>query len=105
MATSSQTQLSAAIALTQLLREHPELPETGWTIGSIYGELRGHVHEGGMAALSVYAEVLGGSIRADQTTYERQGQQVRAHRLSAVWRDVAVEIAVVLPVAAQAVAA
>lgn len=105
MNSSSQTQISAATALVQLLTEHPELPEAGWSIGTIYSELHGHVHGAGMEALAAYAEVIGGTVRADSTTYFLQQQEVRAHRLDTVWRDVPVQIVVALPVAAQAVAA
>jgi hypothetical protein len=102
---SSQTrsgQISAVTALVQLLQEHPELPEAGWSIGSIIPVLHGHVHEGGMAALAAYAEVLGGSVRACENTYELCGQEMRGHTLYTVWRDVSVEVAVGLPVAAEA---
>jgi hypothetical protein len=98
-------QHGAAVALVQLLEDHPELPPAGWSIGSVYSELHGHVHGGGMAELSAYAEVLGGSVRADEVTYELQGQRVRAHRLDSVWRDVPVQIVVTLPVGVEAVAA
>lgn len=104
MASSSQTQLSAALALSQLLQEHPELPEASWSIGSIIPDLHGSVY-GGMAPLVAYAEVLGGSVRAAQETFTLRGQQVRRHVLSAVWRDVRVEVAVVLPVSVAQVAA
>jgi hypothetical protein len=103
--TNPNPQHSAAVALVQLLSEHPELPQASWSIGSIYAELHGHVHDGGMAELAAYAEVIGGSVRADENTYDLQGREMRAHRLTAVWRDVRVQIVVALPVAAQAVAA
>lgn len=102
MSTNS-TQLSAATALAQLLQEHPELPEAGWSIGTIVPDLRGSLY-GGMASLSAYAEVLGGSVRAAKETFELRGQRVRRHVLKTVWRDVPVEVAVVLPVAAQVAA-
>lgn len=102
---NNSTQISAATALVQLLQEHPELPEAGWSIGSIYSELHGHVHGAGMEALDAYAEVLGGSVHADEHTYEIPGQRVRAHRLNAVWRDVPVQVVVALPVAVEQVAA
>ncbi|CAL9501550.1 hypothetical protein [Streptomyces sp. enrichment culture] len=92
------TQRSAAIALVQLLMEHPTLPVAAWSIDSIIPTLHGHLHEGGMEALAAYADVLGGSIRAGHE-YPYQGQRLRSHRLSTVWRDVRVEIAVALPVA------
>lgn len=98
MASSSQTQISAATALVQLLKEHPELPEAAWSIGSIIPDLHGSVY-GGMASLSAYAEVLGGSVRAAVDTFELRGERMRRHVLKAVWRDVPVEVAVVLPAA------
>lgn len=101
MATSSQNQISAATALVQLLKEHPDLPEAGWSIGSIIPDLHGHLY-GGMEDLTAYAAVLGGSVRAAEQTYELRGQRVRRHVLKTVWRDVPVEIAVALPVAAVA---
>lgn len=103
--TSNSTQLSAATALVQLLQENPELPSAAWSIGSIIPELHGHVHGGGMAELAAYAAVVGGGVRADSITYSLQEQEVRAHRLNAVWRDVPIEVVVALPVAAAAVAA
>ena len=95
---SNSTQLSAATALVQLLQEHPELPEAGWSIGSIIQDLHGSLY-GGMESLSAYAEVLGGSVRAAADTFELRGQRVRRHVLKSVWRDVPVEVAVVLPAA------
>ena len=95
------TQISAATALVQLVTEHPELPVAGWTIGSIIPDLSGHLY-GGMAELAAYAEVLGGSIRAADLTYEVRGRRVRRHVLKTVWRDVPVEVAVALPVTTSA---
>lgn len=99
---SNSTQLSAAIALTQLLKEHPDLPEAGWSIGSIIHDLHGSLY-GGMESLAAYAEVLGGSVQAAEETFELRGQRVRRHVLRTVWRDVPVEVGVLLPVAEQAV--
>lgn len=96
----NSTQLSAATALVQLLTEHPELPTAGWSIGSVIHDLSGHLY-GGMPELAAYAEVLGGSVRAADATYVLRGQEVRRHALKTVWRDVPVEVAVTLPVAAE----
>ena len=101
---NNSTQLSAATALVQLLTEHPELPTASWSIGSIIPDLHGSVY-GGVESIAAYAEVLGGSIRAAQETFTLRGKQVRRHVLSTVWRDVPVEVAVVLPVAVAQVAA
>lgn len=101
---TNNTQLSAATALAQLLTEHPDLPTASWSIGSILPDLHGCVYDG-MEALAAYAEVLGGSVRAAQETFTLRGKQVRRHVLCARWRDVPVEVAVVLPVAVAQVAA
>jgi hypothetical protein len=95
---SKSTQLSAATALVQLLQEHPELPEAGWSIGSVIADLHGSLY-GGMESLAAYAEVLGGSVRSAMDTFEVRGQRVRRHVLKTVWRDVPVEVAVLLPAA------
>jgi hypothetical protein len=99
---SNSTQISAATALVQLLAEHPDLPEATWSIGTVIPDLHGHMY-GGMSDLAAYAEVLGGSVRAAENTYELRGQRVRRHTLKTVWRDVPVEVAVALPVAVEAV--
>jgi hypothetical protein len=103
MATSSQTQSSAAIALVQILTDYPELPVAGWYIDTTCPALIGHLHEGGMPALAAYADVLGGSIRAG-SEYVSDGETLRSHKLSAKWRDVLVEVRVSLPVRSLAVA-
>jgi hypothetical protein len=104
MAASSQTQISAATALVQLLTEHPDLPPTEWSLTSVVPELRGFVYGGDMASLGAFADVVGGSVRAENT-YEYRGETVRRHVLKAVWRDVPVVVVVALPVAAGQVAA
>ncbi|MGW1039848.1 hypothetical protein [Streptomyces sp. NPDC002547] len=98
MKSSQNTQVGAAIALTQLLKEHPELPEAGWSIGSVVAELRGFVHTDSMAGLVAYQDVIGGSVRAG-SAYTDRGRVLRRHVLSTVWRDVPVEVVVSLPVA------
>lgn len=100
---SNSTQLSAATALTQLLAEYPDLPEVGWSIGSIVHDLKGHLY-GGMPDLAAYADVLGGTIRAADETFNLRGQRMRRHVLTSVWRDVPVQIGVALPVPVAAVA-
>ncbi|UOB09142.1 hypothetical protein MQE23_08760 [Streptomyces sp. HP-A2021] len=101
---NNSTQLSAATALTQLLMEHPDLPEAGWSIGSVMAELRGFVHTDSLAGLLAYQEVLGGDVHV-ANCYEHLGRTMRRHVLNAVWRDVPVEVVVALPVHAEAVAA
>lgn len=104
MNTSSQAQLSAATALVQLLTEHPELSDAGWSIGSVLPELHGFVHADSLTALTAYQDVLGGDVYA-ANCYEHLGRTMRRHVLNTVWRDVPVEVVVALPVAAEQVAA
>ena len=100
------TQLSAATALVQLLTEHPELSEhMSWSISRVGAQLVGFIHDGGMQVLADCAEFMGGSVRADESTYERGGQRLRTHVLSSTWRDVPVQVLLPLPVAVEQVAA
>ncbi|MEU7399951.1 hypothetical protein [Streptomyces sp. NPDC044948] len=101
MKTNPISQHGAAVALVQLLTEHPKLPTASWAIGSIIHDLTGHLY-GGMSELDAYVEVLGGSVSAAADSYLLRGQKVRRHVLKAVWRDVPVEVAVTLPVAENA---
>ena len=104
--TSNSTQLSAATALVQLLTERPALSEyMTWSISRSGAILCGFIHDGGMQVLADCAEFLGGSVRADNVTYERGGQRMRTHVLASTWRDVPVQILLPLPVAAEQVAA
>lgn len=106
MASSSQTQLSAAAALVQLLTERPDLSESiSWSISRSQPMLVGFIHEGGMPVLADCAGFLGGSIRPDEHTHESGGQLKRTHVLTSTWRDVRVQVLLPLPVAAEQVAA
>lgn len=91
-------QLGAATALVQLLQENPGLPAATWTVGE--HALHGHLHEGGFGALGRFAGVLGGSIRPG-TDFRLDGRALRAHRLFATWRDIPVQVEVILPVVAE----
>ncbi|MGX1483386.1 hypothetical protein RKD45_002462 [Streptomyces griseus] len=93
-----QPQLGAASALVQLLAENPDLPQAAWSID--LGTLHGHIHDGSFVELGRYAGVLGGSIRP-RHDFPLNGRVMRAHYLSSTWRDVPVEVVVVLPVAVQ----
>jgi hypothetical protein len=104
--TSNSSQLSAATALVQLLTEHPELSEhMTWSISRSGPVLCGFIHDGGMPVLADCAEFLGGSIRADDSTYVTGKQEMRTHVLASTWRDVQVQVLLPLPVAAEQVAA
>ncbi|MEV1094738.1 hypothetical protein AB0I87_04525 [Streptomyces sp. NPDC049952] len=93
-----QPQLGAASALVQLLAEYPDLPRASWSID--LGTLHGHIHDASFAELETYAQVLGGSIRP-HGDFVLRGETVRPHYLHSMWRDVPVEVVVVLPVAVQ----
>lgn len=102
---SSQTQISAASALVQLLSEHPVLSDhITWSITRSRATLTGFVHDGGMRVLDECRVFLGGDISAADV-YRRGDERVTPYTLSSTWRDVAVEIQLSLPVAAEAVAA
>lgn len=97
MNTQPNPQHGAAVALAQLLQEHPDLPVAGWSIGTETGSLHGHLHMPcGLGELEQYARVLGGSIRPHRD-YELQGRMMRPHYLTATWRDVTVSVVVALP--------
>jgi hypothetical protein len=94
---SPSPQLAPALALVELLQAHPERPAASWDIQT--GDkpvLHGHIHRGDMDALRAYAEALGGGIRPVRD-YELGGRLVRSHYLTTVWRDVPVELVVVVP--------
>lgn len=102
---TNSTQRSVATALVHLLTEHPELSESiSWTIGRTRPSLFGFAHDGGMEVLAHCASIVGGSIEADGQ-YKHNGHAVQQMALRSVWRDVPVEVSVVLPVQATAVAA
>ncbi|WP_228988632.1 hypothetical protein [Streptomyces sp. DH8] len=95
-------QLGAATALVQLLSEYPTLPRATWYVDGV--ALHGHLHDAGFEELGMYAARLGGSIRP-QDEFELRGEMVRSHYLRTTWRDVPVEIVVLVPVAADAAVA
>lgn len=104
--TSHSTQLSAATALVQLLTEHPELSEhMTWSISRSGPTLGGFIHDGDMSVLADCAKFLGGSIRADDSTYVSGEQEMRTHVLASTWRDVRVQVLLPLPVTSEQVAA
>lgn len=102
---SSQTQRSAAIALVELLGEHPDLADhITWSITRSRPTLTGFVHDGGLRVLDECRVFLGGSISAADA-YRRGDDWLTPYTLSSTWRDVPVEIQLSLPVASEAVAA
>ncbi|MFJ6073639.1 hypothetical protein ACIQFU_22830 [Streptomyces sp. NPDC093065] len=102
MKTNPISQHGAAVALVQLLEEHPELSESvSWSISRTTPSLYGFAHDGGLELLNAVAAIVGGSVVADGP-YERTGQSVCGYSVSSVWRDVRVEVATALPVAESA---
>lgn len=102
---SDSTQISAASALVQLLTEHPELSRfISWSISRSKPRLYGFAHEGGYELLTQCAAIVGGSVEADGE-YKQSGRTMQQFAVRSVWRDVPVEVAVALPVAAEAVKA
>ncbi|MFD1832446.1 hypothetical protein ACFSJS_22765 [Streptomyces desertarenae] len=94
-------QNGAARALVQLTDEFPGLPIVEWHVHSS-GTLHGHLHGGGFEALGAWAGVLGGEIAPVGRDWALDGRRVRTHRLATTWRDVRVEVVVVVPVGAAA---
>lgn len=90
-------QAGAALALVQLLTEHPELPRATWYVGDESGDLHGHLHAE-FDAFTEYVHLLGGSVRAAKNTRLVDGREVRSCWLTAMWRDVPVTVAITLPV-------
>ncbi|WP_329424057.1 hypothetical protein [Streptomyces sp. NBC_01268] len=97
MSTNRTVQLGAAMALVELLKEHPELAAAGWSLDAVTGSLNGFVHEESVTALEAYAEVLGAEVTPG-LSYVFDGRTVSPYRLSTVWRDVPVSMAVTVPV-------
>lgn len=103
MKTNPISQHGAAVALVQLLEEHPELSDSiSWSISRTSPSLFGFAHDGGLDGLRSVAAIVGGDVAPTVGPYEHCGQMVRQYSVSSVWRDVPVEVAVTLPVAESA---
>jgi hypothetical protein len=106
--TSSQTQISAALALTQLLQEFGDLPPLAWRISNREG-LSGELSGGGMfpdpgPVVAAWADALGGAVV--ETPFQFDGEPHVEFVVAMVWRDVRVRICLSCPAsAATAVAA
>ena len=106
MASSSQTQLSAATTLVQLLQEHPDLSDfMSWSILRTRPMLIGYVQDGGAPVLAACVNYIGGTVVKDGEPYENGGRRVQRHVLETTWRDAPVEIVALVPVSSEAVAA
>lgn len=97
-------QLGAALALVQLLTEHPQLPHASWSVTEDSSTLHGHIHQASFTALGQFAGVLGGSVRPGRD-FPIAGEMKRPHTLYSTWRDVPVSVTVVLPAPVVQVAA
>lgn len=88
---SSQTQLSAATALAQLLTEHPELPVLHWTVGAS-GWWSGSKYNDfdARAAMAAFVAVVGGKPFEMRRPAEdgEPGAETFSTILNARWRDV-----------------
>jgi hypothetical protein len=94
MASSSQTQVSAALALTQLLTEHPELPPARWSIardGLLSGTVDVHAEYDIRETLRAYAAFLGGNVHEAHYT-SPDGRPSLSASLYATWRDVQINV-------------
>jgi hypothetical protein len=95
LSTSSQTQtqLSAATALLQLLTEHPELPVLGWTINPTGWWSGAKYDDAGFdarAAMAAFVAVVGGEPHEMRRPADENeaGEERFATVLNARWRDV-----------------
>ena len=101
MAASSQTQISAATALVQLLTEYPDLPTLAWRISdhaslanTLYGS--GPNSEDPRPIVAAWAEALGGEVA--ETPFNLDGEARVEFAVRTVWRDVPVRICMSYPV-------
>lgn len=100
MTSDSIPQLAPAMALVELLREHPELPPVGWSIGESSTLVGTLMTDGdGLSVVAAYAEVIGGSVRTSD--FDRNGDHRLTGNVRTVWRDVTVDVWVSYPAAAQ----
>lgn len=106
MASSSQTQLSAATALVQLLHEHPDLADfVTWSIPRSLPKLHGFVNDGGLPVLAACVSYIGGTVVTDGAPYDNGGRRVQRYLVETTWRDTPVSITALVPLSAEAVAA
>lgn len=94
-------QLAPMVALSELLREFPELPPMDWSV-SPSGYLHGSwsSDESARPLIDAFAEVLGG-VPSDYS-YSRNGDHRQGFALRTVWRDVEFDLFVSGPALAVA---
>ncbi|WP_159027662.1 hypothetical protein [Streptomyces sp. NRRL S-1896] len=92
LVTDPRQQLGPAMALVQLLSEHPELPMASWDVGQHFARLEGTLHgPSALEELSRYADVIGGETETEGE-FVTVGVAYRTHRLATRWRDVPVHV-------------
>jgi hypothetical protein len=101
--TNPISQHGAAVALVQLLTEHPTLLPLDWHIsrhGFFAGALQGDalLQEDARPVVAAWHAVLGGTVQENDVVFNREAR--RAFHLKARWRDVLVELHVSCPVSA-----
>ncbi|MFI7294033.1 hypothetical protein [Streptomyces sp. NPDC050121] len=102
MNASSQTQITAAIALTQILQEFGDLPPLAWRISNREG-LADQLSGGGMfqdpgPVVAAWADALGASVA--ESPFQLDGQPYIEFAAAVVWRDVRVRICLSCPTSA-----
>ncbi|MFE0808157.1 hypothetical protein ACFW34_11825 [Streptomyces sp. NPDC058848] len=101
MKTNPISQHGAAVALVQLLEEHPTLPMLSWRISNheyLAGSLQGsHTRsEDPRPIAAVWASALGTQVVETEFVFE--GEPNLECAVDAVWRDVRVRIVLSCPV-------
>lgn len=87
-------QLGAALALAELLKEHPELQAAAWRIerdGLLSGTVAYHSEQDLRPVMRAYADVLGGQVHEDEVHPDRDEPQL-ALTLYTRWRDVRINL-------------
>lgn len=94
MATSSQTQHGAALALVELLTEYPALPVARWRIdqdGMLSGTVAADAEYDVRPMLRTFAEALGGTLHETFFTSPNAGPSLSVD-MYAMWRDMEVTV-------------
>lgn len=95
MNASSQTQISAATALVQLLSEHPELELATWRVdrdGLLSGTVAYDVEQDMRPQMQAFADVLGGQLHEQPFTSPSAEAPCMSLNIYATWRDVRVNV-------------
>lgn len=88
-------QLAPAMALVELLREHPELQAASWRVdrdGLLSGTVAYDADHDMRPAMAAYAEVLGAPLSEQQFTSPQAKAECLSFTVFATWRDVKVNV-------------